>query len=140
MVCAICVWVVYCRARLGVVFLRGHYAGLAIFTLVCISWYRRQLITIISNLVPSKKQISRIRLFNDSSISKMIMRNQSHRGMQPNMRCQQQQQQLSVCNRSCALGVVAVRARKIFNLDYVGTSSTNAYAEPIAMIITRLTS
>src|SRR6218665_3853041 len=42
---------VYCRARLGA----GH-----IFTSVCISWYGRQLITIISDLVPSKKQISRI--------------------------------------------------------------------------------
>src|SRR6218665_1656992 len=52
--CCLCVWV-YCRARLGAVFLTGH-----IFTLVCISWYGRRLITIISDLVPSKKQISRI--------------------------------------------------------------------------------
>src|SRR6218665_1713266 len=79
--------------------------------------------------------------------------NQSHGGMQPNMRCQQQQ--LSIClsgsvlflfltfplihspnsskgkkarhssNRSCALGVVAVCRRKNLVLDYVGTSSTN---------------
>jgi len=28
-------------------------------------------------------------------------------------------------NRSCALGVVAVCARNNFDLDYVGTSSTN---------------
>src|SRR6218665_2925713 len=53
------------------------------------------------------------------------MLNQSHRGMQPNMRCLQQQ--LSVCNRSCALGVVAVCASKFFDLDYVGTSSTNTH-------------
>src|SRR6218665_3761785 len=39
---------------------QGSYAGLAIFSSVCISWYGRQLITIISDLVPSKKQISRI--------------------------------------------------------------------------------
>src|SRR6218665_898805 len=61
-VCSICVGV-YCRARLGVVFLRGSYAGLTIFSSVCISWYGRQLITIISDLVPSKKQISRIGAF-----------------------------------------------------------------------------
>src|SRR6218665_3783369 len=45
----------------------GSYVGLTIFsfrasvhypsTSVCISWYPRQLITIISNLLPSKKQI-----------------------------------------------------------------------------------
>src|SRR6218665_723520 len=42
------------------------------------------------------------------------------------MRCQQQQY-LSVCNRSCALGVVAVCAMKKFDLDCVDTSSTNIY-------------
>src|SRR6218665_933870 len=31
-------------------------------------------------------------------------------------------------NRSCALGVVAVCARKCFDTDYVGTSSTNTCA------------
>src|SRR6218665_477375 len=46
--CYLCVKV-YCRARLG-----------AVFLMVCISWYGRQLITIISDLVSSKKQISRI--------------------------------------------------------------------------------
>src|SRR6218665_270064 len=61
---------VYCRARLGVVFPRDHnyYAVFTNFSLrasvqcpstsVCISWYGRQLLTIISHLVPSKKQIS----------------------------------------------------------------------------------
>src|SRR6218665_1789698 len=39
---------------------QGSYAGLTIFSSVCISWYGRQLITIISDLVISKKQISRI--------------------------------------------------------------------------------
>src|SRR6218665_2182859 len=39
---------------------QGSYGGLKVFTSVCISWYGRQLITIISDLVPSKKQISRI--------------------------------------------------------------------------------
>src|SRR6218665_3628033 len=67
---------VYCRARLGAVFLTGH-----IFTSVCVSWYGRQLITIISDLVPSKKEISPIG------------------GMQPNRRSQQQQ--LSVCLNLC---------------------------------------
>src|SRR6218665_1307640 len=89
------------------------------------------------------------------SLSAIKETNQSHRGMQPNMLCQQQQQLLSVClsgsvlfvfltfpmipfpnsrkgkkarqssNRSCALGVVAVSARENLYLDYVGTSSTN---------------
>src|SRR6218665_1052616 len=39
---------------------QGSYGGLKVFTSVCISWYGRQLIIIISDLVPSKKQISRI--------------------------------------------------------------------------------
>src|SRR6218665_2127359 len=60
------------------------------------------------------------------------MRNQSHRGMQPNMRCQQQQ--LSDCNRSCALGVVAVCVRKYFDLGYVGTSSTNTDLPTIGVL------
>src|SRR6218665_1562314 len=90
------------------------------------------------------------------SLSAIKETNQSHRGIQPNMWCQQQQ--LSVCfsgsvlfpfltfpminpspnsskgkkarhssNRSCALGVVAVGAKKNLDLDYVGTSSTNTH-------------
>src|SRR6218665_3170461 len=39
---------------------RGRYAGLTIFTSGCVICYGRQLMTIISDLVPSKNQISRI--------------------------------------------------------------------------------
>src|SRR6218665_1222144 len=107
---------------------RGSYAGFTIFTYVCISWYGRQLITIISHLVPSKKHISNIgacSLICDASSSIIVC--------------------LSVCfglscffpplteakgrrhssNRSYALGVVAVWRRKIQFLDNVGTYSTN---------------
>src|SRR6218665_1047443 len=69
----------------------GSYAGLTIFscrasvrypyTSVCISWYPRQLITIISDLLPSNKQIIGIW------------------GKQPNRR--HQQQQLSVIQSVC---------------------------------------
>ena len=82
----------YCRARLGAVFPIGHnYAGLTILsckasvhypsTSVCMSWYPRQLITIISDLLPSKKQIIGIW------------------GNQPNR--WHQQQQLYVCMGLC---------------------------------------
>jgi len=40
----------------------------------------------------------------------------------------------TVCNRSCALGVVAVCARKNFDLDYVGTSSTNTGVVALAVM------
>jgi len=61
------VWV-YCSARLGVVFPRDHIVdnlqfqafSSKLFRSVWISWYGKQLITIISDLVPSKKQLSGI--------------------------------------------------------------------------------
>ena len=71
---------VCCRARLGVIFPRDHimlgwqssvsrasvqYPS----TSVCISWHGRQLITIISHLVPSKKQISGIRATSSNCLS-----------------------------------------------------------------------
>src|SRR6218665_1081364 len=93
------------------------------------------------------------------SLSAIKETNQSHGGMQPNMQCQQQQ--LSDClsgsvlflfltfpvipspnsskgkkaSCNCALGVVAVCARKNFDLDYVGTSSTNTGPRPTMVIV-----
>src|SRR6218665_2990222 len=58
-VCAICVGGLL-QGKAWSFISQGSYAGLTIFSSVCISWYGRQLITIISDLVPSKKQISRI--------------------------------------------------------------------------------
>src|SRR6218665_3936804 len=56
-VCAICVGGLLQNKAWSCI-AQESYAGLTIFSSVCISWYGRQLITIISDLVPSNKQTS----------------------------------------------------------------------------------
>src|SRR6218665_828008 len=112
------------------------------FTYVCISWYGRQLITIIPHLVPLKKQISRMgacSLICSASSSNCLSVCLSGSVLflfltfpvipSPNS----SKGKKASCN--CALGVVAVCARKNFDLDYVGTSSTNTGPRPTMVIV-----
>jgi len=149
-------WRVYCRARLGVIFPMDHIMlgwQSSVFrasvqypsTSVCISWHGRKLITIISRLVPSKKQISCIgatsligRASSSNCLSVCLSRsvlflflrfpmitspnssNWTTQGIDPR----------HCSNRSCALaGVVAVWNRKSETRGHifqeVGTCSTN---------------
>src|SRR6218665_3582177 len=102
------------------------YAGFTMFTYVCISWYGRQLITIISHLVPSKKQISLIGAYSlicgassSNCLSGSVMYLFLTFPMIPSTNNSKGKKARHSSNRSCALGVVAVCARKYLDLDYM---------------------
>src|SRR6218665_3169224 len=94
--------------------LEFHFSRVTIFTYVCISWCGRQLITIISHLVPSKKHISNIgacSLMCDASSSNCLSVCLGLSCFFPPLTAAKGRRHSS--NRNCALGVVAVWSRKI---------------------------